>query len=102
MSTYETIVVDHPLEHVARITMNRPEKRNAISTPMRPELLAAYDLAHPPPMPNKKRRRAPPAAATQAATPAPAAEATVAGAPPAEGPAAVTAPVATPTPGETP
>ncbi len=43
MSTYETIVVDHPLEHVARITMNRPEKRNAISTPMRTELLAALE-----------------------------------------------------------
>ncbi len=43
MSTYETIVVDHPLEHVARITLNRPEKRNAISTPMRTELLAALE-----------------------------------------------------------
>jgi enoyl-CoA hydratase len=43
VSTYETIVVDHPLEHVARITLNRPEKRNAISTPMRTELLAALE-----------------------------------------------------------
>lgn len=43
MTTYETIVVDHPLEHVARITLNRPEKRNAISTPMRTELLAALE-----------------------------------------------------------
>ncbi len=43
MSTYETIVVDHPLEYVARITLNRPEKRNAISTPMRTELLAALE-----------------------------------------------------------
>ena len=43
MTTYETIVVDHPLEHVARITLNRPEKRNAISTPMRTDLLAALE-----------------------------------------------------------
>ncbi len=43
MSTYETIIVDHPIEHVARITLNRPEKRNAISTPMRTELLAALE-----------------------------------------------------------
>ena len=39
--SYQTIVVDSPAEHVARITLNRPEKRNAISTPMRVELLDA-------------------------------------------------------------
>jgi enoyl-CoA hydratase len=39
--TYDTILVDRPAEHVARITLNRPEKRNAISTPMRVELLDA-------------------------------------------------------------
>ena len=38
---YQTIVVDKPAEHVARITLNRPEKRNAISTTMRVELLDA-------------------------------------------------------------
>jgi enoyl-CoA hydratase len=38
---YDTILVDRPAEHVARITLNRPEKRNAISTPMRVELLDA-------------------------------------------------------------
>jgi enoyl-CoA hydratase len=45
-SDYEFIAVDHPGEWVARITLNRPEKRNAISTPMRAELLdalAAHD-----------------------------------------------------------
>jgi enoyl-CoA hydratase len=41
MSTYDTILVDAPATSVARITLNRPEKRNAISTPMRTELLDA-------------------------------------------------------------
>jgi enoyl-CoA hydratase len=39
--TYETIAVDSPAEHLARITLNRPEKRNAISARMRVELLDA-------------------------------------------------------------
>jgi enoyl-CoA hydratase len=39
--TYETIAVDSPAEHLARITLNRPEKRNAISSRMRVELLDA-------------------------------------------------------------
>jgi enoyl-CoA hydratase len=39
--TYETIAVDSPAEHLARITLNQPEKRNAISSRMRVELLDA-------------------------------------------------------------
>lgn len=39
--SYELIALDTPAEHVARITLNRPEKRNAISTPLRTELLDA-------------------------------------------------------------
>ena len=41
MTDYELIEVDSPAEHVRRITLNRPEKRNAISTPLRVELLDA-------------------------------------------------------------
>jgi len=37
---YETIAVDAPAPFVHRITLNRPEKRNAISALMRVELLA--------------------------------------------------------------
>ncbi len=37
------IVVDRPAPFVARITLNRPDKRNAISTPMRSEILAALE-----------------------------------------------------------
>jgi enoyl-CoA hydratase len=39
--SYELILVDSPADHVRRITLNRPEKRNAISTPLRTELLDA-------------------------------------------------------------
>jgi enoyl-CoA hydratase len=39
--SYETIVVDSPGDGIRRITLDRPEKRNAISTPMRTELLDA-------------------------------------------------------------
>src|SRR5438132_1011779 len=39
--SYETIAVDTPAEFIRRITLNRPEKRNAISPTMRVELLDA-------------------------------------------------------------
>jgi enoyl-CoA hydratase len=41
VSDYQFIVVDEPAPRVRRITLNRPEKRNAISTPLRVELLDA-------------------------------------------------------------
>ena len=43
MTDFETIVLDAPLEGVCRITLNRPEKRNAISTVMRTELLMVLE-----------------------------------------------------------
>jgi enoyl-CoA hydratase len=39
--TYETILVEPATEAISMITLNRPDKRNAISTPMRSELLDA-------------------------------------------------------------
>jgi enoyl-CoA hydratase len=39
MSEGELILVDTPAQFVRRITLNRPEKRNAISTPLRVALL---------------------------------------------------------------
>ena len=41
MNSYEFLLVESPVEGVRKITLNRPEKRNAISTPLRKELLAA-------------------------------------------------------------
>ena len=43
--TYEAILVDEPAPRVRRITLNRPEKRNAISTPLRAELFHALQVA---------------------------------------------------------
>jgi enoyl-CoA hydratase len=39
--TAELVLVDRPLEHVLRITMNRPEKRNALFHPLRGAILQA-------------------------------------------------------------
>jgi len=46
---YRFLLVDSPAPGVRRVTLNRPEKRNAISTPMRTELLDALRShdAHP-------------------------------------------------------
>lgn len=40
---YETIEIDQPAEGICRVTLNRPEKRNAISTLMRTELLRVLE-----------------------------------------------------------
>ena len=41
MATYRHLLVDQPADGVRRITLNRPEKRNAISNALRSELLGA-------------------------------------------------------------
>lgn len=41
MSDAPLLLIDDPAPHVRRITLNRPEKRNAISTPLRRRLLEA-------------------------------------------------------------
>jgi enoyl-CoA hydratase len=43
--THEFIVVDDPVEKIRRITLNRPEKRNAINNGLRRELFAALEAA---------------------------------------------------------
>jgi enoyl-CoA hydratase len=43
MTTFETIAVDTPAEGVCRITLDRADKRNAISTVMRTELLRVLE-----------------------------------------------------------
>lgn len=41
----ELILIDDPRAHVRRITLNRPEKRNALSNKLRAELFAALEEA---------------------------------------------------------
>jgi enoyl-CoA hydratase/carnithine racemase len=43
--SYEWIVVDQPAPRVARITLNRPDKRNPLSNALRSELFAALEAA---------------------------------------------------------
>jgi enoyl-CoA hydratase len=45
MTDYATLLVDDPAPRVRRITLNRPEKRNAISNALRGELLRALQAA---------------------------------------------------------
>jgi enoyl-CoA hydratase len=45
MADYQYIALDEPLERVRRITLNRPEKRNALSNALRAELFAALEAA---------------------------------------------------------
>ena len=45
MSQYQFILVDDPRPNVRRITLNRPEKRNALNNQLRGELLDALETA---------------------------------------------------------
>jgi len=41
MADQQLVLIDEPAEHVRRVTMNRPEKRNALSNALRGEILRA-------------------------------------------------------------
>jgi enoyl-CoA hydratase len=41
----DLVLIDQPLTHVRRLTLNRPEKRNALSNDLRRELFAALEEA---------------------------------------------------------
>ena len=41
----DILLTDDPAPHVRRLTLNRPEKRNALSNPLRGELFAALEAA---------------------------------------------------------
>jgi enoyl-CoA hydratase len=45
MKDFETILYEHPIPHVARIVLNRPQTRNSQNTRMLYELNDAFDLA---------------------------------------------------------
>ena len=45
MNTPEILLTDEPVQGVRRFTLNRPEKRNAISTPLRVALLRGLEAA---------------------------------------------------------
>lgn len=45
MPTTAYLIIDDPAPHVRRVTLNRPEKRNALCNPLRAELFAALEAA---------------------------------------------------------
>ncbi len=45
MESYKFIIVDQPAKYINRITLNRPEKRNALSNQLRGEVFSAVEKA---------------------------------------------------------
>ncbi len=45
MPTYEFLAIDNPAPLIRRLTLNRPEKRNALCNPLRGELFDALEAA---------------------------------------------------------
>lgn len=45
MADHQFILIDEPADRIRRITLNRPEKRNALSNGLRTELFAALEAA---------------------------------------------------------
>ncbi len=45
METYKFILIDHPAPRIRRVTLNRPEKRNALNNPLRTEVFQALQEA---------------------------------------------------------
>jgi enoyl-CoA hydratase len=43
MTAFETVSVEHPRQHIALVTLNRPEVANAMNTQMGLDLLAVFD-----------------------------------------------------------
>lgn len=43
MTTYETVTVEYPQDHVVLVTLNRPEAGNAMNTQMGLDLLSVFD-----------------------------------------------------------
>ena len=43
MSDSDVLLIDKPIEYVQRITLNRPDRRNALSNEMRGELIETLD-----------------------------------------------------------
>ena len=45
MTTPEVLIIDRPLPGVQRLTMNRPEKRNALNNALRGAIFSALQAA---------------------------------------------------------
>ena len=44
---YTLVLIDNPAPHVRRVTLNRPEKRNALNSVLRQEVITAVRAGNP-------------------------------------------------------